>query len=161
MFVMATIYAESGSAPVKIRDLSTSGALIEGGVLPHPGSKIKLVRGSLTIGGEVAWRKGSKAGLRFDASASVAEWLPNRRTVAPQEMVDAMVQEVKTGPVTALTAAEPLPSPVSALELMRVKALIEALAEDLADDMGVVVRHGPKLQSLDLAAQLLGKLAAR
>ena len=44
MFVMATIYADTGSAPVKVRNLSSTGALIEGEVLPPLGATVRLRR---------------------------------------------------------------------------------------------------------------------
>ena len=45
MFLMATIYAGGGSAPVKVRNLSLAGALIEGGRIPDVASEITLRRG--------------------------------------------------------------------------------------------------------------------
>ena len=145
---------------MKIRDLSTGGALIEGGVLPLLGTKVKLVRGDLTIAGQVVWSRGARAGLQFDAQAIVADWLPNARPLSPQARVDAIVHEFNTAPPkTPIGPTEPRPRRVDAEELLRVKALLEALAEDLVEDVDVLARHGSKLQTLDLAAQVLGKLA--
>lgn len=160
MLVMATISAGSGSAPVKIRDLSPDGALIEGGVLPHSGSTITLVRGDLAISGRVVWTQGGRAGLRFDALANVADWLPNAKTSQPQARIDAAVNEFRNAGETApISFTEPPSSRVNAEEILRVKAMLGSLAEQLADDADVVSRHGSKLQALDLATQLLAKLA--
>ncbi len=165
MFVMATLYFVAHSAPVRLRDMSPAGALIEGAGIPEPGTKIRLCRGTLNVGGEVVWINGGKAGLRFYSSVSVADWLPSGRAAAPQQRVDEIVQQVKRSSTTPAESRGPLltlsPSEVSALDLMRLRRAIEALAEDLADDPGVVQRHGPRLQTLDIAAQILGKLAAR
>lgn len=160
MFVMATLYSEAGSAPVKIRNLSPTGALVEGGVLPPPAARVSLSRGSLTIVGSVVWRTDARAGLKFEGTAAVADWLPNGTRSAPQQRVDEIVQQFKAAPDAQPISTDAALRPVTALELARAKKQIESLAEDLAEDLEVVVRHGSKLQSLDLAAQLLGKLAA-
>lgn len=158
MFVMATVYAGTESAPVKIRNMSTRGALIEGGVIPAPASKVSLRRGALSIAGEIVWRNGSRAGLKFSSIASVAHWLPKGQ--APQRQVDTIFQELKAcgGPKAPLMAAWPVA--VSTVEINDVKNLLEALAEELAEDADVVGRHASRLQSLDLATQILAKLVA-
>lgn len=164
LFVMATLYADSGSAPVKVRDLSSAGALIEGGLIPPPGTDVRLCRGSLNIMGEIVWCRGGRAGLKFNSSVSVSEWLPGRRAVASQQRVDEIVQEVKAS--ETLTSRSPSqdsklqPGKITPAELTRLRVAIESLAEDLAADPDVVQRHIAKLQTLDIVAQALRKLVA-
>lgn len=164
MFVMATIYAAAGSAPVKVRDLSSRGALIEGAVIPPAGTRVRLCRGSLSIGSEVVWANEGRAGLLFDSRVSVADWLPSVRALAAQQRVDEVVQQTKASQtVHAAPAAVPLtfaPCEFSALELTGLRQAIESLADDLASDPSVLERHASKLQTLDRAAQVLRKLTA-
>ena len=161
---MATLYAASGSSPVKVRDVSPRGALIEGGVNPHPGTSVRLCRGSVSITGEVVWRQGERAGLLFESNLVVAEWLPGGRAVTPQRRVDELVQHVKASATATTRSSGNIPTvqpcKLSALELTQLRVAIESLAEDLATDPDIVKRHMAKLQTLDLAAQALGKLAA-
>ena len=162
LFVMAALYTDSGSSPVKVRDLSSAGALLEGGSIALPGTMVRLCRGSLSVAGEVIWRRGERAGVRFHSSVSVGDWLPGRGAIAPQQLVDEMVQQIKgSGTVTGGPPSNSTTSSaeVSASELIRVRLAIESLAEDLSADPDIVKRHMAKLQSLDLAAQLLKKLA--
>ena len=162
MFVMATLYAVTGSAPVKVRDMSAAGALVEGAVIPAPGSKVRLSRGSLSVTGSIAWCKGARAGLSFDSTVSPDDWLPTG-TPAPQQRVDELVQHIKSSIAGGLPEASPLlpQSPfVTAIEVDTVRHAIEDLADDLADDPDVIARHAEKLSTLDLAAQVLKKLAA-
>lgn len=160
IFIMATLYSTTGSSPVKIRDLSSRGALVEGGVLPHSGAKVTLCRGRLSITGEVAWRRDARAGLKFESGACVAHWLPSGRAFTPQDKVDSIFRRVEL-PLNSFSASGEI-SPAQGVrhEIARVKKLVEALAEDLAGDMNAIQRHGPKLQVLDLAAQILGKLGS-
>jgi len=53
IFVMATIYAPGGSTPVRVRNMSRTGALVEAPVLPAAGSRVRLSRGSLTVVGDI------------------------------------------------------------------------------------------------------------
>ena len=159
MFVMATLYAGASSAPVKVMDMSSTGVLIEGGVIPSQGAKVRLGRGAMTIVGEVVWRDEVRAGLRFESRATVDDWLPKARSVAPQQRVDEIVQQCKAAELASVLNSEPPPANVSAVELMHIKGLVEALAVALAQDFEIVRRFGFNLQCLDLAAQALGKLA--
>lgn len=163
VFVMAAIYAEAGSTPVKVRNVSPGGALIEGAVIPPPGSQVRLCRGSLSVTAEIAWSEDGRAGLHFESAVCVADWLPGGRATRHQQWADEMIQQVKAPhlvPVAGGARPESQPDEVSAVELTRLTEAIESLAEDLVRDPEVVKRHMLKLQTLDLAAQTLRKLAA-
>ena len=164
LFVAATLSVGSDSFPVRVRDLSSEGALIEGAILPTSGTNVRLSRGSLNVTGEVVWCRGGRAGLRFVSSLSVAEWLPRGRALAAQQRVDEIVQQVKgSGTVTSISASRVAmfqSSTLSAVELTRLRVALESLAEDLAADPDIVKRHMAKLQTLDITAQALRKLAA-
>jgi hypothetical protein len=56
----------SHSTPVIIRDLSLSGAQIQGSSLPPLGGLLILKRGALEAAGRIAWREGNRAGLCFE-----------------------------------------------------------------------------------------------
>ena len=112
--------------------------------------------------GEIVWCRGERAGVRFESSVSVTEWLPGRSAIPPQQRVDEMVQRIKaSGTGTSVSAATLTlqSSEVSAAELTQMRIAIESLAEDLSADPQVVKRHMAKLQTLDLTAQILRKLA--
>jgi hypothetical protein len=54
------------SLDVVIRDLSPSGAQIQGRVLPTLGKLLILRKGELEVSGRIAWREGNRAGVRFE-----------------------------------------------------------------------------------------------
>lgn len=161
---MATLYADSGSSPVKVRDLSSEGALIEGGVIPPVGTSVRLCRGSFNILGQIAWCRGGRGGMRFESSISVAEWLPGGRATVTQQRVDEMVQETKAAGIAKSFSFDHHPTiqsgKLTSLELTQLRRAIESLADDLAADPQVVKQHMLKLQTLDLAVRALRKLAA-
>jgi hypothetical protein len=163
LFAMATIYTDTGSVPVKVRNLSSSGARVEGAVLPQVGAPVRLRRGRLEVCGEIVWCEAGAAGLRFESAVTVADWLPRGRSIAPQLRIDDVVHQARVHPSAASPSAavDVPPSKPTAIDLMRMKHAIDSLADDLANDPAVLERHGSKLQVLDAAAQLFAKLAIR
>jgi hypothetical protein len=79
-----------GMVPARLRDLSLSGALIEGADLPRPGSSLFLIRGMLEISGRVAWRSGDRAGLEFHTPLSEDQLLAEVNPSAAPAQVQAL-----------------------------------------------------------------------
>lgn len=52
---------------VKLRNLSTEGALIEGDQLPAVDSGVVFRKNELTLAGRVAWITAGRAGIKFDS----------------------------------------------------------------------------------------------
>ncbi len=65
VLLAASIEASGASIPVKLRNLSTEGALIEGDEMPVEGSEVLFRRNDLAIIGRVAWLDGKQAGVAF------------------------------------------------------------------------------------------------
>jgi hypothetical protein len=158
MFVLATMAAASASGPIKIRNMSLSGALLEGGALPPIGEYLSLRRGELAISGHVVWRQQGKAGLCFDHAVEVTDWLPAGS--GWQQRVDRTFQELKANPAPAHPPSAPArPSAIGKSDLLTVADALDALANILAEDGRIVAAHSSKLQALDAASQMLRKCA--
>jgi hypothetical protein len=158
--VMASMVADSVTGPVMICNLSTRGGMIEGDRLPAIGERIELRRGDLLACARVIWTQSGKAGLQFVQSIKIPDWLPSSH--AGQQAVDNIFQQLKAGvekaPVTPLRAAPTLAVPKG--ELLQAAEGLEGLADTLAEDIDVVSRHSTDLQVLDIAAQIMRRLAA-
>ena len=74
VLLAASIEALGTVISVKLRNLSTEGALIEGDGLPVEGSEVLFRRNELCVSSRVAWVHGNQAGVAF-------------RTQIPQEVV--------------------------------------------------------------------------
>ena len=160
MFVMAALVTGNSRETVKVRNMSPGGALIEGQVLPQPDTQCLLHRGDISLEAMVVWIKPGKAGIKFRHRADVGLWLPSGRRT--QSEVDVAVQTAKAELVAAPVAK--VAAPLFSAELSRedvahTAAAMGALADDLAEDPAVVARFMTKLQTLDIAAQTLRKLA--
>lgn len=161
IFLAAALYCDGASSPVKIRNISTSGALVEGSSLPDAGALVQLVRGGLIVHGLVSWSTGARCGLKFSGCIDVQCWRASPSN-AEQQRVDEIVRLVKAG---AVPLAVPQLEPMSAssaegdaqpgADLERAIQLLERLGETLAEDPDVTSRNGTALQNLDIAIQVI------
>ncbi len=173
LLLAATIDAPGLHAPVRIRNLSESGAMLEGAVFPDIGASLSLRRAELSIGASVVWRTGSRCGVRLDGVATVADWVAGKPAEPGpgrnQHYVDRVQAAVRAGTVYPDTQQPPAPAGKMseadltarlAQELAYVKRLLEAVGDELTDDGLIVQKHARSLQDFDLACQILGHLAA-
>lgn len=164
MFVMAVLYGDGGSAPVRIRNMSRGGALIESAIISPETSQVRLSRGSLSVGGHIAWRRGNRAGIRFDAAVEVADWLPRGNKPTEQQRVDELIQACRTATPQGGESRSPRP-PAGQAEIVRhlreYRDTLNAVAEELAGCVAIAKTYPIALQKIDVTAQQLEKLAAR
>ncbi|MBV9527064.1 hypothetical protein [Sphingomonas sp.] len=163
LYLGAALYCDGRSTPARIRNLSSGGALVEGAVVPEAGSLVQLVRGTLIVHGLVIWSAEGRCGLKFSGCVDVQKWRSSP-TNAEQQRVDDVVRLVKAGAVplpvaehaeSARTDAASTRGQEMAADLLRVRALLDRLADVLAEDAEVVTRHGTALQNLDISMQLI------
>ena len=151
VFLGATLEAESQVYPVRIRNVSAGGALLEAQLLPKLGARICLVRGELRMTGVLVWQSGDQAGVTFDAPIDVAAWV-KRGGAAGQQRVDTIV--------AALRKKVPVPPnmhPGDALSLPEISAALDALCERLAGVDEIPAGLAEELVKLDTLAQALRK----
>jgi len=163
MFVVAVLYADGGSVPIRIRNMSRSGALIECAAIPAEGSPVRLSRGSLCVRGSVAWQTEDRAGIRFDGPVAVSDWLPRAGKPSGQQRVDSIVQACRQ-PRPPLGESHESPAALGKEEIVRqmleLKVALDEAADALANHPGAAASCPTALQTIDVTAQKLGKLAA-
>ena len=168
LYLAAALYCDGTSSPVKIRNISTTGALLEGATIPAEGSLVQLVRGGLIVHGLVAWASDCRCGLKFSGSVDVQQWRASPSN-SEQQRVDEIVRLVKAGavplPVPPLSQiAEPAQvretSADLSADLRRASKLLEVLGGVLASDPELVMQHGTALQNLDIAMQVISAVEA-
>lgn len=177
LLLAATAEVDGRSLPVRIRNLSETGAMVEGAGLPDAGMPLVLMRGDLQVAATVAWAAGGRRGVRFGGPTPVNEWTGGKPRpldctgLRDQRRVDAIQAEARADPpsLRALRVAEPpAPAPAVAPDLDRrladelgyVQRLLEGLGDELIADLLLIQRHGKSLQSLDLVGQILGHVSA-
>lgn len=65
VLMSASLELSGTSLPVKLRNLSADGALVEGDKLPVEGASILFRKGDLSMHGQIAWVKNRQAGVAF------------------------------------------------------------------------------------------------
>ena len=85
VLLAATIEAPGATLPVKLRNLSTEGALIEGSGLPIEGTEVLFRRNELAVRSRIAWVHDSHAGIAFTRPIQPADVL--RNIPAPRDRV--------------------------------------------------------------------------
>ena len=163
IFVVAVVYSEAGSVPVRIRNMSRSGALIEGAALPPAKARIRLSRGSLRVFGHIAWNRDGRAGISFETPVAVPDWFPRTNRAFGQHHIDEYVYSIKSGIVgttaAGATASASAGSGSLADRLLKVRASLQEASEELVADLHLSERHLNVVQLVDAAAQELHALA--
>lgn len=88
VLLAASIETSGASVPVKLRNLSTEGALVEGDDLPVEGSEVLFKRNELSVKSRVAWVNGAHAGVAFRrpiAQEDVLRNIPKPRQRVPAD----------------------------------------------------------------------------
>ena len=85
VLMSASIELSGKSLPVKLRNLSAEGALVEADMLPVEGASIMFRKGELCVQGRVAWAKTRHAGISFARKLEPEEVL--RHVPAPRARV--------------------------------------------------------------------------
>jgi hypothetical protein len=172
LLLTATIRSGGVSAPVRIRNLSEKGAMVDGQALPEPGASLILQRLEVEMRGVVAWRAEGRCGIHFEGAASVDEWVAGRRAPAAifgqgQSRVDQIQAAIRGGRdivenMPAAGALELITDPEArvAEELDHVQRMLDDVAADLIGDMALLQAHGEALQRFDNACQILNQLSA-
>lgn len=165
-FLMAMLVTDTLSAPVRIKNLSASGALLSGRDLPRRGERCRLRRGEAAVSAIVVREVPHGAAIRFERLIDEVQWIGAANQM--QRDVDRVVHDAthrypvadSNHRLTAVQAAPAVlaPSPVSRDELMDLADQLDRLANAFSDDEHVITRYLDRLQLLDIASQRLRSL---
>jgi len=168
LFLAAAIEAGGTQAPVRIRNLSETGAMLEGPAFPPVGTMLALKRQEVEIAAEVVWVSPPRCGVHFQGRVTVPEWIAGKRArpTFGQSRVDAIQAAVRSGeavPETPAPQAGAEEGGISlderiAREIAYVQGLFKELSADLIADPAVVESHARLLQNFDIGDQILGHL---
>lgn len=160
LFMVAMLSAATTLVPVRIRNLSASGALIEGSALPAVRSAVTIRRGDLSVEGVLVWRSKNQAGLAFKSNIFVPTWLP-KNSGSKQSAIDQIMFEAKDG--SGVSTEQPklgcLPAGSDGVlfELTSLRNDLTTLEDALVQDIILVATH-PEIQLLDIAIQRIDRL---
>ena len=154
VFLSATLDCGGRTMPVRIRNVSPRGALVDGKGLPPPGTRVRLLRGRLSALGEIAWETDVQGGLKFDSDVDVASWV-QRLGHSGQERVDGVMAALRSGEAPRKFKDEP----AAQESLPVISAALDQVCERLAAHPAMSIELGEDLMKLDAIAQSLRRIA--
>lgn len=157
LFVLAVLRSSSQSVPVRVRNVSENGMLVEAAILPPVGTAVEIKRGALSATGTVIWAGDGRAGLKLSSTIDVRSWLPQKGG-SGQSRVDEIAEQVRAGAGREQEAGRILPGTGSEGALAALAAEVAAIAQSLAEDGQMIASCADALQRLDLVAQKLRSL---
>ena len=165
LFLMASI---EGGRHVRIRNLSETGALLEGDILPPVGATITVTRLEVSAVADVVWVGTGQCGVNVQGRIAVPEWIGGRPGVplAGQARVDAIQAAARSGMPGSDIKQEQGSAGLDqdleermAQEILFVQRLVDGIASDLICDPAIVHRYPQALQGFEIADKILGHLA--
>jgi hypothetical protein len=170
MFIAATLCWEQHRNPVKLRNMSATGALVESAVVPPSGARVHLIRGSFSATGKVVWTSKNRCGVHMADRINVRDWLAPPAN-KEQQRVDQMVTLIKAGniplPASSLGERESSSAAPQSLtpdrltsDLRLLARLIEETGDNLASEPQTLALHAGKLQNLDIALQMISAICS-
>lgn len=153
VFLSASLIVGGVTLAVRVRNMSHRGALLDGPSLPQPGAAVRLVRGTLSADGQIAWQRGNQAGLRFVREIDVAAWVKRVGHAGQQRVDDAIAALRRNEPAPANLDAAPMPS------LALLSEELQMICDRLANSATLTAQFGEELVKLDTLAQRLRQMA--
>jgi hypothetical protein len=151
VFLTAVLYAGAAQTPVRIRNLSTQGALLEGANLPAEGTIVQIKRGSLSAAGDIAWSRDQHCGLRFAAVIEVASWIDRAGPVG-QQRIDAAIADYRKKPTPPVSFAV-LPTVMSSGDLGSLSADILQICERMVGMPDMTIGIAEQILKIEAAAR--------
>lgn len=178
VMLAAAMESDGAAWPVRIRNLSTWGAMIDGQAMPECGARFSLRRLEMTVGARAVWTRQGRCGVRFEMPIDVEEWATGtyrggRAAEQGQQRVDQIQAALRSvgqlaPPAGAAIPGAPAAPPVLtaresdnllAEEIMHVRRMIDGATASMAEDIDILMRHEKALQNCDIAAAILEILA--
>lgn len=172
LMLAAAVESHGASYPVRIRNISASGAMIEGGTLPPIGAHFLLRRLEMQSGARVIWNEGGRCGVVFDECVEVDEWIAGsyrigRSASFGQARVDSVQASLRAG--STATAQQPIASPAAlhrresdrliGQEILLVKHMLDSISAELSENIEILMKHERALQNCDIASAILELVA--
>jgi hypothetical protein len=149
VFLNAVLTHSGESTAVRVRNLSVTGALLEGSALPPEGTGILLRRGDLCAAAAVAWQKSNNCGIRFDRPINVEPWV-SRIGHAGQRRVDDIVATIRAGNLPRGRVESPTGD-----DLEDISHELSRMSEDFSNLPTMTIELAERVLQLDAVAQRL------
>jgi hypothetical protein len=101
VLMSASLRSNGGDQPVKLRNLSEHGALVEADSLPDVGTIVRFRKGDLNLPARVAWVDNGRAGVAFDAPLDPESVMRHVPSPPPRRKLDFRRPPIKSQQLSA------------------------------------------------------------
>ena len=167
----ATLEASGAGVPVRIRNMASRGAMVDGSYLPSPGTTVVLSRLALKVSAKVVWRLDGRCGLELAEEVRPEDWVAGVRAGVPrsslgQARVDGIQEALRQGAEMPVPPVETSAVAVDhdrldgliAAEIDKVREALDRALDELTESPEVLARHERALQAIDIACAILDSL---
>lgn len=158
VMVAARASVRETSWPVRIRNVSATGCMIETDASISVGTEVTVSRGSLHASGVVRWHRSNQCGVLFHSTIDVVSWLAIPTRHAVHEHVAVPIPEEFAS--SELSDREESLLPRVLEEVSFITRTIGAVSESLLRDPILRQRHAMNIQQLAISEQMLTELSA-
>jgi hypothetical protein len=158
VFLSAALYTPTRSYPVRIRNISVDGALVDGANLPDQGSAVSLRRAHLAVDGEIAWRAGELRGVHFSSTIDVDEWV-RLKGHAGQQRVDQVIAAIRTPECEPKFMGDAPNVGVGWESVESISTALEQICERLSNSPSLTAEIAEEVLRLDSIVHALRQLA--
>lgn len=153
----ATLQVGANRVPVRIRNISSAGALIETHKSLHVGRTAVLTHADMSVAGQVVWADGRSIGFCFSEKIDDSRW-----RFAEDDHTRMKVTEIKPSDYSNLslqrTEDDTLPARVSE-EIDLIARTMRLISETMVADPILRQRYSQLLQEMDLTEDRLKQMA--
>ncbi len=159
-FLTATMQVKGKACPVKVKNLSPRGAMIEAPDIPEVGCTITVTRGELGAAAEVVWTEANHFGVRFTEKVDVPRW-----SIEAGYQSDSIPCLPAARPISKLDKRKLdlddtiLLSRISD-EISYLGRVMETISDVLSSDPLLRHRHARSIQDLVISEEMLDQIAA-
>jgi len=154
VFLSASLDGGRGQVAVRVRNLSSRGALVEALSFPPIGTRVRLLRGELATWGELAWVGAGQAGINFAGEINVDLWV-KRPGAGGQQRVDGVIAALRGSGKIPTELEDPQNSP----SLAAISAELDEICDRLANTPNLSIALAENFLRLDSVAQNLRRMA--
>lgn len=142
--------------PVRIRDISATGARVDGENLPEPGAAIEIIRADKILVGKTIWNNRKRCGVQFNTEIDLAQWTPTNSS-QNQINVDKAIASIRGAEKTRASEAESshVADTRIAEEILLVKRSLCVALDELSEYPILIHRAPQTLQRLERASNTL------
>jgi hypothetical protein len=158
MFLAALLCAGAERTNIRVRNMSATGALLEGTLALERGDRVFVLRGNLIADATVVWTSPGRLGVRFATSQRVKDWLAAQGSIdlgRVDEVIEALLSRADPADTPSKITTQQALQRAESRDLDDVVRLLKGFKDDLTSCNQASNFPKLKIENLELAIAML------